>query len=403
MSDWHLGKRERADGHQSPVKELADARYQKMRNVSLIGLVTNFFLCSTKLVIGWIAQSQALIADGIHSLADGLTDAAVIVTARFSNESADLEHPYGHHRIETAATAGLGLVLIATGLGIIFDAIQRLMDPEALFRPTSWALVGAGVSILVNEALYQYTRWVGKAVKSSLLLANAWHHRTDALSSVAVLFGVAGVLMGWESLDAVAAVIVALMIIHVGWQQLTSTFSELIDSGLAADRLEELTRVIESIEGVSHPHRLRTRKMGGHVLMDVHVEVDPRISVSEGHQLAESVQDKLKVLVDDVHDVIVHIDPKGQDHVWLDLPQRSDVMADLKQCLSEGLFDRIAQGAHGVTMHYLDGVIDLDIRCSVSTDATLDPRDEIQRLTVGYQAAQALPYVREVHVLFEGS
>lgn len=401
MSDWHLGRSDQNEG-QSEQNVHDASRYVRMRNVSLVGMVANIFLSTTKIIIGWVAQSQSLIADGIHSLADALTDAAVIVTARFSNQGADAGHPYGHARIETAATAGLGVVLIVTGLGIILDAAGRLMDPSLLFEPTALALLAAFMSILINEALYQYTRWVGIKIKSSLLLANAWHHRTDALSSVVVMIGVGGVLMGWETLDAIAAVAVSMMIIHVGWQQLRGAFVELIDAALPAERIKEITRVIEGIEGVSHPHRLRTRRMGEHALIDVHIEVAQRISVSEGHQLAERVQAKLKDALEEVNDVIVHIDPKGQETVWLDLPDRTAVCGQLHRLWATELGEGCDSRIRSVLLHYLDGQIEAEVIWVEDTDddPTQAKAKRAHVVNAMKVAEQALSYVRAIQVSF---
>lgn len=402
MSGLHLG---RSDIEKSSLAEAThdQARYKKMRDVSLIGVVANVLLCALKVTMGWVAQSQSLIADAIHSLADALTDVAVIVTARFSNAAADARHPYGHARIETAATAGLGVVLMVTGLGIVLDAVGRLMDPGALFQPTVLALGAALASILVNEALYQYTRRVGRRIRSALLVANAWHHRTDALSSVVVFIGVGGVLLGFESLDAIAAIGVALMIIHVGWGQLRGAFIELVDSGLPPERIEEIRAKIESIDGVSHPHRLRTRRMGEHVLVDVHVEVPPRVSVSEGHQLAESVQALLKQELDDVSDVIVHIDPEHQAQVWLGLPLRSQVEEDLNGQWSEFLGDSALGDLRQLNLHYLDGGIEVEVVWKLPAAMTdemsravlLDLVDKIKR------PAQSFEYIKSISVRFE--
>jgi cation diffusion facilitator family transporter len=398
MTKWHLG-RSATEDELAETSRAGSHRYMEMRNVSLVGLVTNALLSASKLVLGWIAQSQALMADGVHSLADGLTDAAVILTARFSTQAADETHPYGHQRIETVATAGLGLVLVLTGLGIMVDASQRLLDPSRLFHPSELALAGAFVSIVVNEALYQYTRHKGRLIGSPLLLANAWHHRTDALSSVAVLFGVGGVLLGWQSLDAVAAMVVALMIIRVGWQQLGNAFSELVDSGLSSEQIEKIIGVINQIEGVSNPHRLRTRKMGEQVLMDVHVEVPKRISVSEGHQLAETVQAQLKELVVEVSDVVVHIDPKDQKAVWLELPDRKTVLEDFFACWRLSLTEDDLLGFESATLHYLDGAIEVEVIWVLPKNASVEDAHRIKQLTEN--AVETLDYVAGLTTLFK--
>lgn len=399
MSGLHLGRSE-AEKLATTEAGLDHDRYLKMRNVSLIGVVANVFLCALKIIMGWVGQSQSLIADGIHSLADAMTDVAVIVTARFSNAAADANHPYGHARIETAATAGLGVILMVTGLGIVLDAVGRLIDPSALFEPTALALGAALASILINEALYQYTRHVGLRIRSQLVIANAWHHRTDALSSVVVFVGVGGVLFGFESLDAIAAIGVAVMIIQVGWGQLRGAFVELVDSGLSTERIEEIREKIESIDGVSHPHRLRTRRMGEHVLVDVHVEVPSRISVSEGHQLAEKVQALLKKELDDVNDVIVHIDPAHQDRVWLNLPLRHQVDADLKEHWMASLGPSSLKDLMQINLHYLDGSIEVDVIWRLPTDQI--SMTAIADLVQTLQApAQVLEYIQKISVRFE--
>jgi len=399
VSHWHLKKNPASDSKQEHSQD--QLRYRKMRNVSVVGVIANVFLCITKITMGLVAQSQALIADGIHSLADAMTDVAVIVTARYSNQKADAGHPYGHARFETAATAGLGVILIVTGLGITIDAGQRLIDPALLFQPTAWALIAAFLSIAINEGLYQYTRIVGEKIKSALVIANAWHHRTDALSSVVVMVGVSGVLMGWESLDAIAAVVVAFMIIHVGWGQLQASFRELVDAGVPGEKLLAITEVIEGIEGVSHPHRLRTRRMGEHVLVDVHVEVPPRISVSEGHQLAELVQKRLTDELDDVSDVVVHIDPRGQEAVWLELPNRDEICSVLKAQWQQALSNPDLSGLDTIVLHYLDGGIDVEVIWDKALE-TGGHSHNARALIDGLKApVQAIPEVRSIEVLLK--
>lgn len=333
-------------------------RYRAMRNVSLIGAAGNILLAGFKILFGFIAQSQALIADGLHSLADLATDMMVVFAARHSNQAADAAHPYGHARIETAFTVGLGAVLILTGLGIIFDAGQRLIEPESLLQPSALALAVAVLSILVKEALYHYTLFVGKRVNSNLLKANAWHHRTDSISSVIVLIGVGGTLLGFAALDALAAVGVAAMIISIGWRQGRKAIEELIDTGLDPDRVAAIQTAMTEVEGVHNPHRLRTRRMGGEAMVDVHVQVNPRLSVSEGHQIAEYVRTRVIDSVNEVSDVTVHIDPEDDDNVCLTLPLRQKVLHDLKTRW-QPLIDSAQIKA--VNLHYLEGQIDLEV------------------------------------------
>lgn len=331
-----------------------------MRNVSIIGAVANVLLAALKLVFGFIAQSQALIADGIHSLADLATDVMVVFAARHSNQAADEDHPYGHARIETAFTVGLGAVLILTGLGIIFDAGQRLLDPASLLHPSALALVFAMLSILIKEWLYHYTLRVGRRINSGLLKANAWHHRTDAISSLVVLIGVGGTLLGFAALDALAAIGVALLIIRIGWSQTRQALEELIDTGLEPERVAAIQAVITDAEGVRDLHMLRTRRMGGEALVDVHVQVNPRLSVSEGHQIGEYVRTKLVKSIDEVNDVTVHIDPEddAQSHLCIGLPLRQQVLSDL-YARWQPVFDTTLLKA--VNLHYLSGRIHVDV------------------------------------------
>ena len=335
-------------------------RYQTMRNVSLVGAAVNLFLAISKIVFGFISQSHALIADGLHSFSDLATDLLVAFAARHSNQDADEEHPYGHARIETAATVGLGILLIAVAMGITMDAGQRLLDPVLLMHPAPIAMAVALVSILANEWLYAYTLRIARRVNSQLLRANAWHHRTDSLSSVVVMIGVGGSLLGLEYLDAFASVVVALMIAKIGWEQAWQAVQELIDKGLEPERVNKISQLITEVQGVKDLHMLRTRRMGSDALVDVHVQVDPRLSVSEGHQIGEYVRAKLLRTIDEVSDVTVHIDSEddADSHLCAGLPLRHKVLAELRQrwqgLLSE---DQIQQ----INLHYLSGKIHIDI------------------------------------------
>ncbi len=355
-------------------------RYRAMRKVSLIGAAVNTVLALVKLVGGWLTQSQALIADGLHSFADLVTDGLVIFAARHSNQAADEDHPYGHARIETAVTVALGAVLILTGLGISIDAGQRLLQPDQLLMPGAMAMVIAVISILAKEWLYRYTLNVGRRINSALLKANAWHHRTDSISSIVVVIGVGGTLLGLNALDALAAIGVALMIIKVGWDQAWHAIRELVDTGLEPEQLTTIREAIVDVDGVRDLHMLRTRRMGGEALVDVHIQVNPRLSVSEGHQIGEFVRLKLVDSIVEVSDVTVHIDPEddAESHLSIGLPLRREILAELQRRWHRVL-DPTALKA--VTLHYLSGRIDVDV--IVSLDAVEDlnqARDLTERL-----------------------
>jgi len=336
------------------------ARAQAMRNTSIVGALVNALLTVIKIIFGVITQSHALIADGIHSLADLSTDAMVWFAARFTAMPADKDHPYGHARIETAFTVILALILGVTALGIAMDAGQRLLSTETLLHPAPLAMAIAVVSIVANEGLYHYTMRAAKRFKSGLLHANAWHHRSDAISSVVVLLGVAGSLLGFIYLDAIASIVVAVMIARIGWEQGKGAMLELIDTALEPKKVRTIRNIINDVEGVRDIHMLRTRRMGGNALVDVHVEVKPRISVSEGHQISEFVRMKLINSITEVTDVTVHIDPEDDSlHTAnLTLPLRRHVIADLSQAWSS-LVD--SKYLNTCNLHYLVGKIQVDL------------------------------------------
>jgi len=287
--------------------QLSD-RYQAGRRVTLIAAGINLFLAVIKFCGGIFAHSQALIADAIDSTADLFSDMAVLYGARQSSRAPDATHPYGHGRIETLVSVFLGGVLLATAAGISLRAAQRLLDPADILPPGPAALAVAVVAIALKEWIYRYTLRVGRETRSRMLEANAWHQRTDSISSLVVLIGVGGSLLGMPYLDPVAAIGVSVLIARVGWELLWQSVSELSDSALARERVADIRRAIRDVEGVHGLHMLRTRRAGPDALVDVHVQVNPHISVSEGHRIAEHIRERLIQDLDEVSDVLVHID-----------------------------------------------------------------------------------------------
>lgn len=257
-----------------------DARYREIRRVTLIGSVIDLVLGVVKIVVGWLAHSQALVADGIHSLSDLATDFMVLYAAKHASKDADEEHPYGHGRIETVATVALGVALVAVAFGLAWDAVGRLFHPDELLEPGGLALAVAAVSVVAKEWIYHYTLRCARRLRSDMLRANAWHSRSDAISSIVVVIGVAGAMFGYPYLDAVAAIVVAVMIAKIGFDLVRSSTMELIDTALEPEQIEAIRKEIFSVPGVRAVHMLRTRKSGGDALVDVHIQVDPRISVS---------------------------------------------------------------------------------------------------------------------------
>lgn len=334
--------------------------YPAAQRATLIGALINLLLSGVKVFIGLVGHSHALVADGIHSLSDLISDLLVLYGTKQGGVAADEAHPYGHGRIETLITVGVGLLLIAVAIGIALDSVQHLFTPESLPQPEPIVLFAALLSILTKEGLYHYTLAVANRIRSKLLRANAWHHRTDALSSVVVLVGVAGTLSGLEYLDAIAAVLVSVMVakagIELGWEAI----QELIDTGLEQEKLDTLRQQIQQVEGVRAMHRLRTRRMGSNILVDVHILVDPRLSVSEGHHIADHVELTLYKQMEDVTDVTIHIDPENdeQNAPCSSLPMRNELIERLNNCWSN-----IPQSIsiEDYTLHYLNGELDLEV------------------------------------------
>jgi len=338
----------------------AQERYRQTKKVTLVGALINLILSIIKIVFGYISQSQALIADGIHSLSDLVSDGLVLIAAKHTSREADANHPYGHGRIETVITVVLGLLLITVATGLAVDAIQRIMDPASLLHPSYLAIIIAGISIAANEFLYHYTIRVANKYRSNILRANAWHHRSDAISSVIVLIGVAGTLLGIEYLDALAAIGVALIIIKIGWRFSLQSIRELVDTGLEPETVKTISEAILNVDGVKQLHSLRSRRMGGDALVDVHILVPPKLSVSEGHFIGEKVREQLIKQVDEVTDVMVHIDPEDDELTAHSegLPQREALLRILYTHWEPFIK---STDVKNVTLHYLDGKIHVEV------------------------------------------
>ena len=361
---------------------LSQERNRQAVIVTVVGAVTNFVLSVVKIVIGYLGQSQALIADGIHSVSDLLSDGLVLFASHHANQEPDAEHPYGHGRFETAATLALGILLILVALGIGWDAIERLFSKEMQPVPTALALYAAIFSILANEGLFWYTLYVGKKIKSKLLIANAWHSRSDAVSSIVVLLGIAGTQLGVSNLDTIAAIIVSLMIAKMGWELGWQALEELVDKSLDEEEVEKVGEVIDSVDGVKSVHMLRTRKSGHQSAADVHVLVDPLLSVSEGHMIAVAVEEELKKNIDHLSDVTVHIDPEDDEESppCEGLPLRGEVLEFLQEIWQEEDEECLSAETE-IKLHYLSGKIDIDLllplRCYKSVKDTQRLRSEL--------------------------
>ncbi len=378
------------------VEDLRLQQNRAKQRVTLAGALVNLLLAVGKVAAGFYGQSQALIVDGIHSFSDLATDALVFVTFRFAGHAADETHPYGHGRFETIASVALGLFLALLAGGIVWDAAQRLQGEAPLWHPNRWALYAAGVSILAKEAMYRYTIHVARKTRSRLLEANAWHHRSDAVSSMVVVIGIVGVLYGYHFADAVAAIVVGLMIAKIGLQLVIESAQELVDTALPARRVREIERAILSTEGVHSLHSLRTRRMAGEALVDVHIQVHPEISVSEGHAIADKVRDRLLQEFEEITDVTVHIDAERDvAQAPMKLPLRGEVIRRLRQAWGTLPF---AGRIQRINLHYLGGKIHVEVYLPLDVISEAVPAEKIIRQL--RQAAKPFNFIGSVQVYF---
>jgi cation diffusion facilitator family transporter len=278
--------------------------------ITWVGAAANAGLVAFKFVAGFLGHSQALIADAVHSVSDFFTDAVVLLGLRFGRKAPDADHHFGHARIETLASTVVGVSLLAVAVLLGYQASQNIYSHKQA-NPNWLALIGAGVSILVKEVMYQYTMRVGRRIRSQAVIANAWHHRSDALSSLAVLAGIGGILINpdWYVLDAFAALLVSLLIAKVGLEILWQSLKEITDTAPEPEVMERIHQCILGIEGVEGDHDVKVRISGGLYHAHVHIEVDGSLNVTEGHRIAKNVQQCLIEEIEEMGEVIVHVDP----------------------------------------------------------------------------------------------
>lgn len=289
------------------VQKLENAN-KHIRSVTNIGIGTNIGLSILKITVGIFGHSIALIADGIHSVSDIATDIAVLLGVHFGSKAADSEHPYGHGRLETFAAAGIALALIFVGLGMVYKASIGITELRAA-EPGLAAIFVAIASIITKEWLYRITRKIAVSTHSSALYANAWHHRSDALSSVAVVVGIASVMLGFKYGDHIAATAVGLMIALVGGRLLGDCFHELSESAVDLDTIESIRNVIDANVQIRNWHKLRTRMVGREVFLDLHILVDPSLNIANAHEIAESLENTIHRQLSRPVNITVHIEP----------------------------------------------------------------------------------------------
>ena len=364
-------------------------------SVSLINAGMNMVLAVLKIFIGKIGHSQALIADGLHSFSDLISDALVFFAARASQNQPDKEHPYGHQRIETIATIVIGLILFAVAIAIFDEAILRILH-HLFEKPDAPVIVVAVLSIIINEGLFRYSKAKGEKINSNLLVSNAWHKRSDVFVSLIVLLSVLGSLFGWPWLDAIGAIIIAGIIFKMALQMIWKSTQELIDRAVDEKTLDEIKKIINSIPGVQSIHQLRTRMHGNSIFVDLHIIVDPFISVSEGHHIGEEVHASLLKNVKNLHDVTVHIDPENDEtvHPSLYLLNREKLksLMDAHWAALPG-YSQIKK----INYHYVAGQLTVDIYMSLSVLDTISAKDLLAQYR---DAIRDIPDIKSVEIYY---
>jgi cation diffusion facilitator family transporter len=339
-------------------------RFAAARKSTWVSIVINLLLTVMQVLAGFFGKSQSLMADGLHSFADLLSDVLVLFANRHGNKRADADHPYGHARIETAASLILGTSLAALGIGLLIAAGMRLQHPEQVQSVHPFTLWIAIIALAAKEGMFRYMLAVAQRVRSQMLVANAWHARSDAASSLVVIIGIVGNLLGYTFLDLVAAAVVGVMIAYMGIQFARDALAELVDTGLDEAEVRAIRNTLKAVPGVTGLHELRTRKMADNALVDAHIMVDPRISVSEGHYIAEAARSAV-LKGHHVMDVMVHIDPEDDAHAKPNahLPQRHLLLAHLNSRLGKPL-----PHSTRIMLHYLSGKVEAELFLDTSVD-----------------------------------
>ena len=290
-------------------------REKKIYRTTIMGSIVNVVLLLFKFLAGILGGSAAMIADAIHSLSDFLTDIIVVVFVRISSKPEDDDHDYGHGKYETLATSIIGIALLGVGIYIFYNGVRQIMrfiSGEYISQPRYIALIAALVSIVLKEWTYRFTMKVGKAVNSQALIANAWHHRSDALSSIGTAVGIGGaILLGsrWAVLDPVAAVIVSLFIMRTALLQVGAASGELLEKSLPADVENEITQIVESEDGVSGVHHLCTRRIGSMIAIEMHLRMPGEMTLRESHERATEVERKLRSRFGSSTHISIHVEP----------------------------------------------------------------------------------------------
>ena len=334
----------------------------------IIGTFTNLLLAIFKFTGGILGNSVALIADAIHSLSDLVTDIIVLFTHRIGKIPQDEDHPYGHGRAETIGATIIGLFIILTGIGVIHETLEAI-NAELGTTPGPLAAIAAVLSIMINESLFHYTRRVGESTQSPSLIANAWHHRTDAISSVAALIGIIGAGQGFPFMDPLAGIVVGGMIVKVGIDITWLGVRDLMDTALSNEHTKQIHTILNDIPEVLHFHNLRSRVIGGEFLIDLHILVDPEMTVTEGHRVAEIVRRNLIKAFDNIQNVLVHVDGELDSEVETLYPVTRKELTRIVRTLIAELDESISQAE--IRVHHIQGKNFVDVFIKVRSEQTI--------------------------------
>ena len=339
-------------------REDSEANRKAIRRITLWGLAVNIGLTIAKFIVGYLAKSQACIADAVHSFSDFFTDIAVLVGIRFWTAPADSDHPHGHQRIEALITMFIGILLGASAVSMIVKAVKTIGEQQDA-ASSAWPLLGVALaSILCKEILYQCTVMVGHACGSSAVIANAWHHRSDAISSipVAVVAVAARIWPEITYLDHIAAVIVACLLLRAAWKIAWPCIKELSDQGVSMRELEAIRKIASGISGVKEVHKLRSRRFGNGILLDMHILVDKDMSVDNGHRICEEATTEIKRKMPIVLDVLTHLEPDET----VDIPMKIEKLA------------RGVEGVQGVQSIAVRNLTqEIEVECTVLVSPTI--------------------------------
>ena len=378
-----------------PAGETRNQRRKRIINrVTWVGIGVNIGLSMAQIVSGVLAHSQALIADGLHTLADLISDFVVLITAHHAAKEADEDHPYGHGRIETLISIFLGLALIGVAAGMAWRGYQAIIA-GAGYQTEAYAIFFALLAIISKEFLYRYTMVAARKIKSTLLESNAMHHRSDVFSSIVVVIGVSAQVAGYEYMDALAAIAVSVMIAFMGVHLIRKAFAELIDTSLDPDLVEQVRKEILAMDGVVAVHSLRSRSMGGMGYIDTEVRVNPHLSVSEAHYISLSIEHRIRRRFEDIIDIHVHVDPvDAEDHDdILSLPDRAEILFNLYSAW-ENLAD--ADLIRNIHLHYLTRKIEIDLILPLEIGCERHPLPEQLRERIRH-----IPYIGQLNIYYE--